>query len=105
MQKSNIKRIEIINQLSEKKIINYESNYHKFNNHLFFLFFFFLLLEERKKIFSALNADQVATLLVVSNEYHLCREAMIKLIGRIASEDKNDLKRLKLSQLLPTQVN
>lgn len=55
--------------------------------------------------FSELKADQVVTLLVVSNEYHLCREAMVKLISRIASETKNDLAQLKLSRLLPPQVS
>ncbi|VIO93904.1 Uncharacterized protein BM_BM3979 [Brugia malayi] len=53
----------------------------------------------------ALKADQVVTLLVVSNEYHLRREVMIKLINRIASETKNDLVRLKLSRLLPPQLH
>uniref|UniRef100_A0A0R3S7E4 BTB domain-containing protein n=1 Tax=Elaeophora elaphi TaxID=1147741 RepID=A0A0R3S7E4_9BILA len=54
---------------------------------------------------NALKVDQVVTLLIVSNEYHLRREVMIKLISRIAAESKNDLGRLKLSRLLPPQVN
>ncbi|KAL3994974.1 BTB/POZ domain family protein [Acanthocheilonema viteae] len=52
-----------------------------------------------------LKADQVVTLLAISNEYHLRREIMIKLISRIASETKNDLARLKLSRLLPSQLH
>lgn len=57
-----------------------------------------------ENIFSALKVDQVVTLLIVSNEYHLCREGMMKLISRIASEARGDLSRLKLSRLLPPQV-
>ncbi|EFO22759.2 hypothetical protein LOAG_05728 [Loa loa] len=53
----------------------------------------------------ALKPDQVVTLLIVSNEYHLCKEVMVKLITRIASEAKNDLARLKLSRLLPPQLH
>ncbi|KAM3715690.1 General transcription and DNA repair factor [Dirofilaria immitis] len=52
-----------------------------------------------------LKIDQVVTLLIVCNEYHLCKEAMIKLIRRIASETKNELARLKLSRLLPPQLH
>ncbi|CAG9535351.1 unnamed protein product [Cercopithifilaria johnstoni] len=59
----------------------------------------------RKCNLDGLKADQVVTLLVLSSEYHLCREVMVKLINRIASETKNDLARLKLSRLLPPQLH
>uniref|UniRef100_A0A915PZL2 BTB domain-containing protein n=1 Tax=Setaria digitata TaxID=48799 RepID=A0A915PZL2_9BILA len=52
-----------------------------------------------------LKADQVVSLLIVSNEYHLRKEVMVKLIRRIASETKNDLARLKLSRLLSPQLH
>lgn len=51
-----------------------------------------------------LKADQVLALLISAHEFHLKREAMVKLILRLASEEKTTFNRLKLSRLLPSQM-
>lgn len=52
-----------------------------------------------------LKADQIVTLLVATNEYHLRKEVIVKLIMRIASETKDSLVRLKLSRILSPQLH
>lgn len=51
-----------------------------------------------------LKADQVLTLLLSANEFHLKKDVMVKLIMRLASEEKTTFNRLKLSRLLPSQM-
>ncbi|VDD97219.1 unnamed protein product [Enterobius vermicularis] len=51
-----------------------------------------------------LKPDQVLTLLIAAHEFHLKREVMVKLILRLASEEKTTFNRLKLSRLLPSQM-
>uniref|UniRef100_A0A914ZG68 BTB domain-containing protein n=1 Tax=Parascaris univalens TaxID=6257 RepID=A0A914ZG68_PARUN len=51
-----------------------------------------------------LKPDQVLTLLLAANEFHLKKEVVVKLILRLASEEKTTFNRLKLSRLLPSQL-
>ncbi|VDK42598.1 unnamed protein product [Anisakis simplex] len=51
-----------------------------------------------------LKPDQLLTLLLAANEFHLRKEVIVRLILRLAAEEKTTFNRLKLSRLLPSQL-
>ncbi|VDM24760.1 unnamed protein product [Toxocara canis] len=54
--------------------------------------------------FRRLKPDQLLTLLLAANDFHSKKEVIVKLILRLAAEDRTTLSRLKLSRLLPPQL-
>lgn len=54
------------------------------------------------KNFSTKKPDQVLTLLIAANDFHLKRDVVAKLVLRLATEDKNTFNRLKISRYLPS---
>uniref|UniRef100_A0A914CAI7 BTB domain-containing protein n=1 Tax=Acrobeloides nanus TaxID=290746 RepID=A0A914CAI7_9BILA len=53
---------------------------------------------------NTIKPDQVLTLLIASNDHHLKRKVVAKLVLSLAKEDKNTFNRLKISRYLPSQL-
>uniref|UniRef100_A0A7E4VTF7 BTB domain-containing protein n=1 Tax=Panagrellus redivivus TaxID=6233 RepID=A0A7E4VTF7_PANRE len=53
---------------------------------------------------NTLKPDQVLTLIIASNDYHLRRAVLAHLVLRLAQEDRLTFNRLKLSRFLPAYI-
>jgi len=58
----------------------------------------------KRAALQAVKADQILTMLIAANEYHLCRPALRFLVHRLANESNESLGRLKLNRYLPAWV-
>ncbi|CAJ0958726.1 unnamed protein product, partial [Mesorhabditis belari] len=58
----------------------------------------------RRQNLDILSTDEVLTIVIACHEFHSSKDVVVKLIRRLANEEKTTFNRLKLSRRLPAQI-